>query len=142
MEKNELKGYYRKIQKNMVGARKEKEEYLRGLKKEIDDYIEIHPDCTLDDVYSNFGEPDHIADSFLSVSEEGAVKSAVKHRKRLAVFIVAAVLALVAVVSTYYIIAYIKTEEYRNGVFVETITVDDPTNSQYPQIDHSKARHY
>lgn len=142
MEKSELNSYYREIRKNMIGAHKEKEEYLQGLKKEIDDYIEIHPDCTVDDVYSNFGDPGHVADNFVSVSEEDAVKVALKRRKRLTIFIVIAFLVLVIIVGGYYIIEHIKSESFRNGAFVETIKADDPTNSQYPLLDHSKARHY
>ena len=58
--------YFREIKALLLCSKEQKDELLLGLKSDVEDFIEEHPDATLQDLKDHFGTPESIADSYQS----------------------------------------------------------------------------
>ncbi len=111
-----MKGYYRAIRRNLVaGSRQEKKEFLAGFARDVESFVEENPASSIQDIKSRFGEPEEIAEGFLSSLDNGVVKSAERRR---ALFRGAILLAAIVVIALL-VLYVVDTWMFNHGYIVE-----------------------
>lgn len=66
MNEDRLKKYLQGVEKALVGSRKDKKAFLAGFTEDVRHYLDCHPNCTEEEIYTQFGKPEDIGDSFLT----------------------------------------------------------------------------
>ena len=128
MDKVWLKKYIHQVSKNLVGGRKERAEFIGGFSNDVTGYIELHPDCTSEDILLQFGKPEDISEEFNSMLDENALRKQIRRKKWFRVFLVAILTVLVVLVFFYVQ----DMHNFFHGYSVETIT--DGHFSDHPDI--------
>ncbi len=91
----QLAHYYRKIEKCLPCSQKEKRELLGSFQKDVESYLDSHQGCTAESVIRQFGEPEKIAEEYVSSLSQNTVQRYLTERRRFWTFI-KVVLALLA----------------------------------------------
>ena len=101
VRKKELVKYYKEIGKSIMGSKEEKRKILKILHNDVEDFMDQNPDATVETIRGHFGDPALFAQesiSYITPKEVGRFTR--KHRRAL---IVAGVLAVVVVVSLFFV---------------------------------------
>lgn len=100
--------YFREIKALLLCSKEQKEELLLGLKSDVEDFIEEHPDATLQDLKDHFGTPESIADSYQSTVGESEIRKKFHYSRRMAYIIGAAVSVLFLVIFVGFVLYFAK----------------------------------
>lgn len=80
------------------------ETFIEGLRQELQDALKSSGDCTLEELISQFGNPETLAKEFLEETEEFQPKKIAKSKKKRNIIIVALVVLLIASLGYLYVI--------------------------------------
>lgn len=100
--------YFREIKALLLCSKEQKDELLLGLKSDVEDFIEEHPDATLQDLKDHFGTPKSIADSYQSTVGESEIRKKFHYSRRMAYIIGAAVSVLFLVIFVGFVLYFAK----------------------------------
>lgn len=100
--------YFREIKALLLCSKEQKDELLLGLKSDVEDFIEEHPDATLQDLKDHFGTPESIADSYQSTVGESKIRKKFHYSRRMAYIIGAAVSVLFLVIFVGFVLYFAK----------------------------------
>ena len=100
--------YFREIKALLLCSKEQKDELLLGLKSDVEDFIEEHPDATLQDLKDHFGTPESIADSYQSTVGESEIQKKFHYSRRMAYIIGAAVSVLFLVIFVGFVLYFAK----------------------------------
>lgn len=134
--------FYREVSCLLVGSRQKRKGFLQDLRNDLNAYCAENPNADRSAISDHFGEPQELAAEFLSGQREAVICGELQRRKRFHALIALICLLLVLGVGIYCTVDYIEKQNYAHGQFVETITADNPVNSQYEPLDHSTATRY
>ena len=117
----EIEKYLSEIQNNLVGSNKAKKNIIREIEGFVYDYAEVKGVKDISDIYSHFGTPEEMAQTYLSQSDPKKIAKAVKIKKTVVIGIVVALLMF----AIYLIIAFVdghkSSEGFSEESFAETI---------------------
>lgn len=100
--------YFREIKALLLCSKEQKDELLLGLKSDVEDFIEEHPDATLQDLKDHLGTPESIADSYQSTVGESEIRKKFHYSRRMAYIIGAAVSVLFLVIFVGFVLYFAK----------------------------------
>lgn len=100
--------YFREIKALLLCSKEQKDELLLGLKSDVEDFIEEHPDATLQDLKDHFGTPESIADSYQSTVGESEIRKKFHYSRRMAYIVGAAVSVLFLVIFVGFVLYFAK----------------------------------
>lgn len=119
----ERNSYYKRVEKALPVSAKDKKKIMVGLQNGIEEYLEDHPEATLEDVQNHFGEPDSIAAEYLPELKPEELKHFAR-RKKVIIGLSLGIFALIIVFALIY--AQIIQEE--PGVIKETSSIEETTS--------------
>ncbi|MFR1723296.1 hypothetical protein [Emergencia timonensis] len=80
------------------------ETFIEGLRQELQDALNSSGDCTLEELISQFGNPETLAKEFLEETEEFQPKKIAKSKRKRNIIIGALIVILVASLGYLYVI--------------------------------------
>lgn len=80
------------------------ETFIEGLRQELQDALNSSGNCTLEELISQFGNPEALAKEFLEDTEELQPKKIAKSKRKRNIIIAALIVVLVASLSYLYVI--------------------------------------
>lgn len=114
--------YIRKAKHVYHGKGPVRKQFISDLSDALTCYSETHPDCSYEDLVEEFGSPDEIRASFLSLYSSDLKKRNIRlYRIVFICCLIAALLALAFTVS-YVINSY----QHSKGYYIEYIEDDEP----------------
>ncbi len=114
----DLKTYYKEIDKVLVCEKKEKKAFLDELKLNIEQYINDNNVKTIDEIKERFGSPQEIANSFLGDIDTSSLKKLLSIKKA----VIIALIVLVVIIAMVYISAFIDSAHFlKDAPLVEEI---------------------
>lgn len=138
MDNNESNGnaavqkYLKSLKRAVGSSSAQKREALEQLETDVLLYAEDHEITDVNVIVKRFGSPEEIAKSFVETSDAKDIKRLLNNKRRviIATCIVLAVV-LVAAITVVSINAFNlwRSEAFRNGYYVETITDESGYNS-------------
>jgi hypothetical protein len=115
------KQYYHELKKQMPCSAAQKKLYLAELDRSVTAFVQQHPNAALSDLYTAFGDPHTIADSFLDQADSQSYHCQLSLTRKIA----GGVLSIVAMLAIALgVIAYLYADalqDYRGGYCVEII---------------------
>lgn len=137
MDKRVLSQYFKSIERDLPGSRKDKKTFLQDFQVSIEDYLAENPDATLSELYGSFGAPQDICDSFYESEDPIELKKKLR-RRHCALTLVSAVLLLTLALLTGWFVRYVySTHLYTIG---ETVT-SPPVEGFYNPGDYIPGAH-
>ena len=73
VESNEIKNYYREINKALPGSPNAKKRIMDSIHQAVENYLQEYPQTDIADVQHHFGTPDDIASSYVEQLETHVV---------------------------------------------------------------------
>ena len=64
------------------------EPYLSDLRSNLEEYVQQFPDCTYEDLVSQFGSPENVAQDFIDTIKPDSIPHRVKRKKRNMLFLI------------------------------------------------------
>lgn len=125
--------YLKKVEKEISGLCSA-DDFLSSMREYLDDYCDEHPDCTLEDLESEFGMPEEVANEFLesqNVSKSSKIKKLKMSRRLFAIIAVALVIILVSVIMFYRDVLNQSTQ----AKATEVIIVEPAEPAENPVLD-------
>jgi len=98
-------GYIKSVKKKLPIPGKMAKKLLGDLGNSVDEYIQSNPSVSMDEIVKRFGEPESIANEYISALDQEKLKEEIKKSRfiKRAVLIVSAVL-ITAIIVTFAII--------------------------------------
>ncbi len=120
MKKSELRKYLNCVKKELICSSSIKQNYIRELKSQINDFAEQKGDLTLDMLYTEFGSPKEIADIFWSKEDLESLNKKAKKYETLKWIVLSLLITLVlSIIITTIVI--ITDEEYNTTTYAKYI---------------------
>lgn len=131
----ELAGYYRQIQKKILGTRQEKQAFLQRFQRDVEEYREQHPEAAFAEFQEHFGTPALIAEDYIAALDEGTVQNRLSHAKAVKIgmaVVAAAVVLTVASVGIAVVVGHknaTATDGYDQKItYMDGYTEQEVTN--------------
>lgn len=119
LQKIQLNAYYKEISSFAGLTGKQKKEFLNELKTTVNEYMELNPDCTIDDIKSVFGTPEEISLSFIENGNLTKVKRQINIKK----VIIAAVITALLIWFAFAVISLIDVHLEADGTLTEGMLI-------------------
>lgn len=81
VNEKELKQYFKQIQLLMPLYRKREKQFIKDLKASVNEFVDINPNCTLDDIVEHFEAPQEIVNNYFSTIDTAYVCKQISVRK-------------------------------------------------------------
>lgn len=114
IQKSELKEYYKKISGSIISDNRQKKAFLKEIRENIDEFILMKPDATIDQIYIQFGSPEEIANSFIE-NNKLLITRKIKIKKMLCIGIG----IIIFLYLTFIVASLIDVHEEAHGYFIE-----------------------
>ena len=115
LQKIQLNAYYKEISSFAGLTEKQKKEFINELKSTVNEYAELNPDCTIDDIKAVFGTPEEITLSFIENGNFAKVKKKLDIKR----VIVAAVITALIIWFAFAVISLIDVHLEAHGTLTE-----------------------
>lgn len=120
--------YLREIERLLPYDSTQKKHCVTELENSISDYLDEHPDATLEKLYAEFGHPEDIAEIYLDRVDPKQLSKEVSVKRRIAFGVIAAIIILVVIIGAVSIFVAHQRNNFYSGYFVETYN-DLPENA-------------
>ena len=117
MKQNNIDKFVRKVRINLHCPRKMKKKLIINLKDQIEDYCEEKESLTYNDLLNAFGEPEVVADRYISLLDKDDLKRYNKTKK----YIFTSLILLVILIIGFVIWILAEQASEAPGIIVETI---------------------
>ncbi len=114
-----LKAYYKEISSLMVCEGKLKKAFIKELKSAVNEYTELNPTCTIEDISAVFGTPEEIAFSFIENGSFTKVKKQLDVKR----VIIAAVITALIIWFAFAVISLIDVHQEAHGTLTEGMLI-------------------
>ncbi len=101
----ELKVFFKELHGLLLGSDEEKQAICAGVRESIDEYLDTHPDASMEDVIERIGTPEEIANSDQYSMGEVAVRQKIK-KKKLIAFVICSVIFALGIIALIFIAIY------------------------------------
>ena len=119
--------YIRLIKNGLVGSKRDIKKFIASLSDDLNEYLEEHPNVTLEDLIAEFGSPEALSEEFIATYPDKEPFLADVKAKRWALKILIAIAFVVAAVVIFCTVYNLwQREKFREGYFVETISRGEP----------------
>ena len=115
LQKIQLNAYYKEISSFAGLTENQKKEFINELKSTVNEYAELNPDCTIDDIKAVFGTPEEITLSFIENGNFAKVKKKLDIKR----VIVAAVITALIIWFAFAVISLIDVHLEAHGTLTE-----------------------
>lgn len=120
----EIEKYLSEIQNNLVGSNKAKKNIISEIEGLVYDYAEVKDVKDISDIYSHFGTPEEMAQTYLSQADPKKIAKAVKIKKAVIIGIIVALVMIAAFYISAYIDAHKAYESESDYEIVETYSFE------------------
>ncbi len=110
----DLKTYYKEIDKALICEKKVKKTFLNELKVNIEQYVKDSGIDNINEIKKHFGSPQEIANSFLGDIDTSALKKQLSIKK----VVIVALIVLVIVISLVYILALLDSSYFLKDAYM------------------------
>lgn len=114
------KQYVHKIKSLFPIIGRPERKYIKTMEINIDDYLSDSPDCTLEGLYQEFGQPEDVLNSYYSMMDTDHIIKRIRIAKYLKALVIALIAILVILASWRFYVSYksflIFQEEQMVGV--------------------------
>lgn len=113
MNKCEINSYFKAVKKAMHCPKKARKYILNNMISDVEEYINLHPSATMQEIQEHFGTPDSYAKEYIACLDSNILYHKVaKHQFRNTVWIAVGV----AVVLIFSILAYTISKQIQDGL--------------------------
>ncbi len=119
LQKIQLNTYYKEISSFAVLTGKQKKAFVNELKSAVNEYVELNPDCTIDDIKAVFGTPEEITLSFIENGNFTKVKKKLDIKR----VIIAAVITALIIWFAFAVIGLIDVHLEAHGTLTEGMLI-------------------
>lgn len=114
------KQYVHKIESLFPIIGRPERKYIKTMEINIDDYLSDSPDCTLEGLYKEFGQPEDVLNSYYSMMDTDHIIKRIRIAKYLKALVIALIAILIILASWRFYVSYksflIFQEEQMVGV--------------------------
>ncbi len=116
----DIEKYLEEIKKNLVCSASQKKTVINDLRNSIYDYVDTSKATDIEDIYSHFGQPEDIAEQFVSETSGKYLKKSLSVKKVL----IAAIVALFTIALIFLTIDFIDSLNSNDAYSVEEPIVE------------------
>lgn len=117
LTEKELRTYFSQVSKAVVCGSKQKKDFLKQLKSDVEAFLSENPDITIKEIENCFGTPEKIATSFIDNTNSARLKDKLSLKKLIIVAVAIALLGYIA----FVVISLIDVHSEAHGYFEEGI---------------------
>jgi|GEM_PF-6974504 len=117
----DLNSYYKEVYNSLTFKRVKKKRFISDLKESIENYRELHPTASLDDVQLKFGSPEQIATSLIADADEVCISEQLKVGTWIKRFLICSILLIFLATMLFYSIELFDSFNARRGHYSEEI---------------------
>ncbi len=119
----EVNQYFKQIKQLLPIYSKDEKNFIRDLRKSVQDYMDEHPGCTYDDISNRFEEPADVVHNYISSLDQYQLckQISLKRAIRNAVIVIAAVVIAASIIRT--ILFYEAYKAAKGPIIKEEYTV-------------------
>ena len=96
----ELKQYFKEIKLLLPIYSSAERKFLKALRTSVEEYIEQNPECTIEDIYENFDEPEDAVYNYISALDYHRLCRAISVRRLLKIALL--VLLIIALLNALF----------------------------------------
>lgn len=123
-----LKRYFHTIRSYLPCSRKLKKRILDEIHSSVNGYLSDHPDATITEIETHFGEPKNIAAAYVDDMDTSELLHALRVRRRITTAVVAGVIAALLMWASCLSYAYVQHSARMEGSFdVDLDVITDVT---------------
>lgn len=113
-----LECFCKEVKSLLLCSNAEKEKFLCGLRTNIEEYLDDHPDITMKELQAHFGKPEDVANSYQYAIGEAEVRKRIRKKRQLWYFMAFA-MAMVVIVGLILLAIFMTkaTNELPNYYF-------------------------
>ena len=127
----EIEKYLSEIQNNLVGSNKAKKNIISEIEGLVYDYAEVKGVKDISDIYSHFGTPEEMAQTYLSQSDPKKIAKAVRIKKAVVIGVIVALIMLAISLTVTLFDSHKSYDGFVEYYYVETST----DNIEYSPIE-------
>lgn len=119
------KQYFREIKGLLSCSSAQKKFYLTELDSSVGFFLQKYPEASLHDLYTAFGDPHSIADSFLEQTNSDEYRHRLSLKRKIAIGVISIVAILAVVIG---ILAFLFTgtlQDFYDGYYVDDVAAYD-----------------
>lgn len=121
----EIEKYLSEIQNNLVGSNKAKKNIIREIEGLVYDYAEVKGVKDISDIYSHFGTPEEMAQTYLSQSDPKKIAKAVRIKKAVVIGIVVALVMFICSLLITMTDAHKAYDSEKNCEIIKEVPIDE-----------------
>ena len=125
-----LECFCKEVKSLLLCSNAEKEKFLCGLRTNIEEYLDDHPDITMKELQAHFGKPEDVANSYQYAIGEAEVRKRIRKKRQLWYFMAFAMAMVVIVGLILLAIFMTKATDELPEYFVATESSIDGSISQ------------
>lgn len=125
-----LECFCKEVKSLLLCSNAEKEKFLCGLRTNIEEYLDDHPDITMKELQAHFGKPEDVANSYQYAIGEAEVRKRIRKKRQLWYFMAFAMAMVVIVGLILLAISMTKATDELPEYFVATESSIDGSISQ------------
>lgn len=129
--KKEIEKYLSEIQNNLVGSNKAKKNIIGEIEGLVYDYAEVKGVKDISDIYSHFGTPEEMAQTYLSQSDPKKIAKAVRIKKAVIIGVIVTILLF----AIYLLLAFVDGHKNSDGFVEYHYVKTDTDNIEYSPIE-------
>ena len=119
----ELKQYFKEIKLLLPIYSSAERNFLKSLRVSVEEYIDQNPECTIEDIYENFDEPEEAVYNYISALDQTDLCKRVNLRRIIRNVLIIALIAVVAVSVIEAVHLHLLFKEVKSHIVTEIVTV-------------------
>lgn len=127
----EIEKYLSEIQNNLVGSNKAKKNIISEIEGLVYDYAEVKGVKDISDIYSHFGTPEEMAQTYLSQSDPKKIARAVRIKKAVVIGVIVALVLVAASLLISLMDAHKSYNNEKNYEIIKDVIVDESNITHY-----------
>jgi len=120
----DLNSYYKKVYNSLTFKRDKRKRFISDLKESIEDYMELHPTASLDDIQLKFGSPDQIVTSLIADTDEVRINEQLKVVTWIKRILICSIVLIFSVITLFYSVELFDSFNARRGHYSKEIVED------------------
>lgn len=119
----ELKQYFKEIKLLLPIYSSAERNFLKSLRVSVEEYIDQNPECTIEDIYENFDEPEEAVYNYISALDQTDLCKRVNLRRIIRNVLIIALIAVVDVSVIEAVHLHLLFKEVKSHIVTEIVTV-------------------
>lgn len=119
----EMKHYFKEIKLLLPIYSSAERKFLKSLRVSVEEYIDQNPECTIEDIYENFDEPEEAVYNYISALDQTDLCKRVNLRRIIRNVLIIALIAVVAVSVIEAVHLHLLFKDVKSHIVTEIVTV-------------------